>query len=181
MIPFYKLAGRLGNNMYQLSYIHCCMRELGQDGHFPHSPHWFKKYENEIFAMFRQGITRDNRVSIHVRRTDYISNPIQYPLTMEYYNKAMSYFPNERFLIFSDDINWCKQNFVGSQFDFSEGRNEIEDLNAMAGCKHNIIANSTFSTWAGLLNPNKEKIVIAPAKWEKTNWNPQLPTNWILI
>lgn len=181
MIPLYKLAGRLGNNMYQFAYIYTCAREMGLDGHFPHSPHWFKKYEREILSLFREDIRKDNRVSIHVRRTDYISNPVQYPLSMDYYEQAMKHFPGERFLVFSDDIAWCQSKFIGPQFDFSVGKDEIGDMNAMAGCKHNIIANSTFSTWAAMLNPNQEKIVIAPARWERTEWNPQLPDNWIRI
>ena len=184
MKPFWEIAGRLGNNMYQFAYIVLCAKRLGEDGHFPHSPHWFKEMEGEILQMYREETEYniDNRVSIHVRRTDYLdANRVQYTLPMNYYEKAMAYFPNDRFLVFSDDMEWCKQNFTGDRFDFSEGNNEVDDMNLMACCKHNIISNSTFSTWAALLNPNPDKIVIAPLKWEKINWKPTLPSNWILI
>ena len=73
----------------------------------------------------------------------------------------MAMFPNEKFLVFSDDIDWCKKQPIFKDCEFSEGT-ELEDLNLMASCKHNIIANSSFSWWAGYLNPNADKRVIAP-------------------
>lgn len=110
--------------------------------------------------------------SIHVRRGDYISLADCYEqLDMNYYNRAMQQTNSERYLIFSDDINWCKQQFKGYQFDFSEGNDVVTDLSLMLSCEHNIMANSSFSWWAAYLNKNPSKKIIAPAKW----FGPKLP------
>jgi hypothetical protein len=69
------------------------------------------------------------------------------------------------FLVFSDDMEWCKENFIGDQFIFVEGENDVTDLWIMSYCKHNIIANSSFSWWGAWLNDYKHKIVVAPLKW----------------
>jgi hypothetical protein len=51
----------------------------------------------------------------------------------------------------------------------------------MSLCKHNIIANSSFSWWAAWLNVNPNKIVIAPERWfnNKSLANQDiLPDSW---
>ena len=78
----------------------------------------------------------------------------------------MTYFNNcDNFLIFSDDIVWCKNNFVGDKFIFIEGEEDYIDLWLMSLCNHNIIANSSFSWWGAWLNKNNNKTVIAPKNW----------------
>lgn len=104
--------------------------------------------------------------SIHVRRTDYLNFPNHHPiLTMDYYHKAMEISGSHKFLVFSDDIAWCKQYFIGNHFEFSEGNNEVYDLILQSKCANNIIANSSYSWWGGWLNENSNKIIIAPKKW----------------
>jgi len=109
-----------------------------------------------------------NSISIHVRRGDYIGRPRHPVQEMRYYNEAITHFPNANFIVFSDDIKWCKENFKGDEFTFIQEDDYIE-LHLMSMCKHNIIANSSFSWWGSYLNQNKDKIVIAPDNWFGVN------------
>jgi hypothetical protein len=111
----------------------------------------------------------DSFVAVHVRRNDYLTPTLsQYHCAqpVSYYVKAMSCFPeNTNFVFFSDDIEWCKQNFKGEKIYFISGEEDFIDLYFMSMAEHNIIANSTFSWWAAWLNENENKRVIAPKKW----------------
>lgn len=112
-------------------------------------------------------------VSVHVRRTDYITNKTNMLkfIGLEYYvnsiRKLKKIVPNPVFYVFSDDIAWCKKNLNVlsnniNYIDHNTGKNSYKDLILMSACKHNIIANSTFSWWGGWLNMNKNKIIIKP-------------------
>lgn len=127
-------------------------------------------------------------VAIHFRRTDYewLGNHL---MELDYYDKALSYM-KERIgkfeaLIFSDDCVWVKNNWVPKECRFFYAddyykEKDYEEMLWMTKCDHYIIANSTFSWWGAWLNPNKDKIVIAPRKWEKNRqWN--LSDRWVLL
>jgi len=105
--------------------------------------------------------------SIHVRRGDYVNHPLFVDLAATgYYEKAMDQFPHEtRFLVFSDDIPYCRQRFRGKQFSFVQTNHEVIDLHLMSRCDSHIIANSSFSWWGAWLNPHAEKTVVAPRQW----------------
>lgn len=135
---------------------------------------------------------RDNySVSIHVRHGDYLKLSNVYPiLEMDYYNKAIQFFKskneNAKFIVFSDDIPWCKKNFIGSEFflvDWNTGSDSFIDMCLMSECHHNIIANSTFSFWAAWLNQNYGKIVIRPQKYYNNSMNTEelFPKEWIVL
>jgi Glycosyl transferase family 11 len=131
-------------------------------------------------------------VSLHVRRGDYVTdqttNSIHGVCSMDYYQQAITFIKskieNPVFFIFSDDMDWVKQHLIidGSQVEYMEhnGSKDYEDLRLMYSCKHNIIANSSFSWWGAWLNSNPTKIVTAPANWFKsTRINPDLlPQSW---
>lgn len=125
--------------------------------------------------------------SIHVRRGDYLKLSEHHPpLTMDYYYKAMEVIKADKFLIFSDDIPWCKENFIGDQFVFVEDEPDYNSLILMSLCYDNIIANSSFSWWGAWLNRFEPKTVIAPNKWfgpAKGNINTTdiIPKEWIKI
>lgn len=124
--------------------------------------------------------------SIHVRRGDYVNLKKEFTqLDMNYYHKAMQLTKTQKYLVFSDDIIWCKKQFIGDEFIFSEGKSPVEDLALMLCCEHNIIANSSFSWWGAYLNKNPSKIVIAPSTWFGPalphNTKDLLPADWIKI
>lgn len=159
-----KYFGRLGNSLFQYAYIYAQFRDGIIPNVYLQDPKYFDKYRNEIKQMFGEGISIDNRIAIHVRRGDYVNNPFYVDLIKtNYYGDAASKFPNERFLIFSDDINWCKEYFEHWNSDFSSEKSEEEDLKLMASCKGIIMANSSFSWWAAYLS-DAEKIIY-PKQW----------------
>jgi hypothetical protein len=134
---------------------------------------------NRIMFEFNEkykNVDMSKSCSIHVRRGDYLKFPDHHPTqTMAYYSKAIKKMPKDSvFLIFSDDINWCKENFpdAPNKFIFIEGNKDFEDLHIMTKCAHNIIANSTFSWWGAYLNENNDNksdintnITIVPSIW----------------
>ncbi len=139
--------------------------------------------ENEIKNL--------NSVSIHIRRGDYVS--AGWGIPMDYYPKAIERLKKETkdsylsAYVFSDDIEFAKKYFNDNPvdnvnftyMDYSSDNKTISDLHLMSCCKHNIIANSTFSWWAAYLNRNEEKIVICP---ETGKWNEDFyPSEWIRI
>ena len=151
------------------------------NGYFQ-SEKYFKGYSEEIRKLFSypqdyidaikekyKYQLSENTCSIHVRRGDYLNLPNHHPVqNMNYYMKSIKQMPKDSmFLIFSDDISWCKQNFpdLPEKFKFIEGNNDHEDLLLQSLCKNNIIANSTFSWWAAWLNANVDKKIIIPKEW----------------
>ena len=115
------------------------------------------------YLELKEKITKEESVSIHVRRGDYITNKGFNVLPIEYYKRALKHVKGNIF-VFSDDILWCKQNFKDVTFVQMEDFLEFE---LMKLCAHNIIANSTFSWWAAFLNDNPNKIIIAPKQWRE--------------
>ena len=92
------------------------------------------------------------------------------------------------FFVFSDDIEWVKENLnITFPVVYLSGIKNIksyEELVLMSKCKHNIIANSSFSWWGAWLNTNQKKIVIAPKRWfndVKLDTTDLIPENWIRI
>lgn len=114
-------------------------------------------------------------VSVHIRRGDYVdnvhTNNVHGVCGIEYYKNAVHLLNKKRpglvFFIFSDDIDWCKNNleFIENIVYVDNTQSAIEDLELMKHCSHNIIANSTFSWWGAWLNQNPRKIVVAPKYW----------------
>jgi hypothetical protein len=109
----------------------------------------------------------DGFCSIHVRRTDYLKfKDFHTNLDMNYYTEAMSKVGDSKFIVFSDDPKWCKNAFSGMQnVTVSEEADPIVDFNMQISCSSHIIANSSFSWWAAWLDPNPDKVVIAPKNW----------------
>lgn len=180
MIPTRNIIGGMANLMFKEAYLYAQMRKGVIPDVYVQDEEYFKDYANEIRQMFGMGITPIDKVSVHVRRGDYVGNLFYADLiSTDYYEKAMAIFPNEKFLVFSDDIEACKRDERFKDCEFSEGKTDWEDMNLMAGCKAHIIANSSFSWWGAYLSGNK---TIAPKAWysdglERT----KLPESWIKL
>lgn len=175
-------------------------RNILLTGYFQ-SEKYFKDFEDEIRSLFmsydielddeiRELLANENVCSIHVRRGDFLKYPDHHPAqNLNYFMKATKEMPKDSvFLIFSDDIEWCKNNFpkIPNKFYFIEGNKDYEDLYIMSKCKNNIICNSTFSWWGAWLNKNDNKIVVAPSNWfgpAYANYNTEdlYCDNWIKI
>jgi len=132
-------------------------------------------------------IPEEDYTVIHARRGDYVNQPQNYnPLGKDYYNQAKEIIGDSRFIVISDDIEWCKQQEFFNNCEFYSSQNNIEDLYVMSKAKNNIIANSSFSWWGAYLNKNSNKIVVSPEKWYNNNYSyldikDLRPKEWILI
>lgn len=189
------MMGRLGNNLFQYAFLFSLQRLGVIPDVYLQSERYFPNVAAELKAMLQEGITKIDKVAIHVRRGDYVGNPFYAPLLRDkehytlqspedtflepsYYEKAMEEFPDAEFLVFSDDIEWCKQHPLFKDCEFSEGLSEEDDLNRMASCIGHIIANSSFSWWAAWLSPHGGK-VIAPKDWYSDGvTRTELPAHW---
>lgn len=200
---FVKFGPVYSNKIYQEPFFHYSeipyTTNLKLSGYFQ-SEKYFTKNREKILNLFsidekslsyineKYGKILDKKTcSIHIRRGDYLSLPNHHPIcSLEYYNKAISNFDKETiFLIFSNDIEWCKKNFTDNRFIFISGEKDYIDLWLMSLCKHNIIANSSFSWWGSWLNTNSDKLVITPKNWfgNAINHNTQdlIPHTWKII
>lgn len=158
---------------------------------------------HDTYHLYKELIVfSDTPVCVHIRRGDYVSNSLYNDLLgvldIEYYNNALielaKYANNLKLFVFSDDIDWCRENL---NFEYEtvyvnqerSKRGVASDLKLMSLCKHNIISNSTFAWWGAWLSQNKNKIVIAPKNWVNkkylgnTKIHPIdiLPEEWIKI
>ena len=134
-----------------------------------------------------------NAVCLNVRRGDFVTNSFHGTCSIQYFKKAAELITaqinNPHFFVFSDEIEWCKENlrlnnhttYVGHEY----AGNKFQDyLRLMAACKHFIIPNSSFAWWAVWLNTNKQKIVIVPKNWfsDKTiNTTDLMQSGWIVL
>lgn len=192
------IFGRLGNSLFQYAYIYAQMKRGEIPDIFIQDPKYFEEFKDEIKALFSGGIGYLPYVAMHVRRGKnpinpeepaYSENPFYTNLlTTDYYAKAIDHFPRRKFLIFSDDMEYCKENFKGEIFGYDESETDLESFNKMASCESIIMANSSFSWWASYICPNVEPNmtgkIVCPSE---TVWysdgvvRTKLPPEWIQI
>lgn len=128
--------------------------------------------DQEIRCRCARMFDAPERISIHVRRGDYLSLPHRFPFVGERYLKlAVAKFSvSSLFVVCSDDLAWCKwffsgKRFPGRRFYFVEGGTALADLFTATYCRHNICSNSTFGWWGSWLNSSVGKRVIMPRRW----------------
>jgi hypothetical protein len=164
------------------------------------------QFNDEIYESCKEVIDQvGDAIFLHVRRGDYVATPDHHPcLPIEYYKEALSFFPSDvNVLVFSDTLDWCKENFKEDRFLISEGHikypNKIQlgdgsiqqslvpyyDLCLMTMCSGAIIANSSMSWWGAWLQDGSERVV-APNTWFGSayghyNMNDLLPSHWEIV
>ena len=167
----YKLKNSYLNGYWQsIKYFEGIENDIKKDFRFKN------QLDNKNLEILNE-IENSNSISIHIRRGDYMC-PENYNMygciaTPTYYKKAIKVIEekveNPTFFVFSNDMDWVKKNIqINSRvfyIDINSGNGSYKDMQLMSNCKHNIIANSSFSWWGAWLNENKNKIVIAPKKW----------------
>jgi len=141
-----------------------------------------KEKSPEVLRLL-EDIKSSNSVSIHVRRGDLLILKNVFVLSMEYYKKAVNEIrktvKNPRFFIFSDGIEWCKENFKWlNNVVFVSNEMAVEDFELMRNCNHHILANSSLSWWVGYLRESNKEKVICPAHFGAWSYDPK--KNFIL-
>jgi hypothetical protein len=150
-----------------------------------------KTYRDEFQEKFGY-LIGINSIAIHVRKTDYTTfgGTRDISVSLEYYQKAFSQIKgfNEKEKVFvTDDISWVKQNFSNLNKSHFISDTEINDFQILMNCPICIIANSTFSWWAAMLNEQPNKIVFAPKYWMGYHEKKEIPEqilnklNWKII
>jgi hypothetical protein len=157
------------------------------------------KKPDGINAELLSNINLCTSVSMHIRRGDYVTNPVTNKvhgfLGKGYYERAIKFFESNLsepvFFVFSDDIDWAREhirtNYPLVFVDHNGERKDYEDLRLMKNCKYHIIANSSFSWWGAWLGEYHNKEVIAPKKWftpkemERRGNIDIVPERWMFI
>lgn len=134
-------------------------------------------FSKNIQNLNRQIISKENSVSIHVRRGDFINNPTAYAhnehLDSYYYENAMNILEEKysdlTYYVFSEDIDWCKKNIKNEKHEIIfvdqdyAGERDSGHMYLMQSCNNHVIANSTFSWWSAFLS--NSKVTIGPNRW----------------
>lgn len=149
----------------------------------------FKEFSDVRNSRLCDKLQEEESVSVHIRRGDYVGSNFEV-LTLEYYRQALEAVrervKDAKFYFFSDDSEFVQKmfGFVRDMevVDWNRGKDSYKDMQLMSFCKHNIIANSTFSQWGALLNKNPNGIIIYPSKKDKnTNMEIVNLPNWFRI
>ena len=166
---------------------------------------YFKDIENDVRNAFKfpeldkknlelsMLIRNTQSVSVHIRRGDYLlsqNSALANVCTDLYYKNSFSYviktIKNPHFFVFSNDIEWCRKNLKMHNVtfvDWNNGEDSYKDMQLMSLCKHNIIANSSFSWWGAWLNEYNKKIVCVPNTWYNASYPiyVEMPQSWVRI
>lgn len=140
--------------------------------------------------------SKQNSVFVGVRKGDYTKSKYAQrhfgSFSSDYYNTAMKKISekteNPIFYIFSNDINWCKQNLAldnSFKIVYREPEQQVDDfeeLMLMSSCKHAIMVNSTYHWWGAYLIKNKNKVICCPKKWFFDDKPIDIiPNDWVVI
>lgn len=152
--------------------------------------------DNEAITELVHQISTSESLAIHIRRGDYVTNKIASDwlgvLPLNYYQVAIAEMQHrtnfKTIFVFSDDIAWATENlqlpYATNFIDILVPNKDVTEFELMKRCKHQIIANSSFSWWAAFLNPNPTKTVIAPKRWYNKvsiDTSTMHPPSWVTL
>lgn len=184
-----------------------------QIGDFYYNGYWadhryFDDFRDDLLAEFSLKKPIDNKngkflkefenayvCSLHIRRGDFLKYSEYCGICdLDYYQRAINIIKNKtekpiRFLVFSNDLDWCRENLLNSfgnnevvYVDWNKGNESYKDMILMSRCNANIIANSSFSWWAAYLNKVPDRIIISPTKFKNKDVGFKIPLDdWICI
>lgn len=169
-------------------YFNCCSELIKRSFQF-------KPFQDTKNILLFKELSQSESVAIHIRKgSDYNRKNVAGTCDINYYKRAIAYIhkatKDPHFYIFTDNKKWVSEsinNIAYTLVDWNpvSGAENYLDMQLMSGCKHNIIANSTYSWWGAWLNDNPEKIVICPENWynksSHLNTTDLIPENWIKI
>jgi len=156
----------------------------------------FKEFTDERNVLLSKNMSEQESIAIHIRKgADYEKKIIRGTCDINYYKSAIeciqSKIGNPQFYIFTDNKKWVNENIRDINYTLVDwnpvsGAENYLDMQLMSCCKHNIIANSTYSWWGAWLNSNRDKVIIGPKKWYNSkspyfNTNDLIPENWIRL
>ena len=167
------------------------LTEIGIEGYFQYLPairEVVDEVRDDLLLFLRPKIElmkakyslSSDTVFIHIRRGDYVEFKEAFGGVGEkYYTESTKIFEPCRFLVISNDPEWCKDQPWLSEFFIVDEKDELDSLALMACCSGAIIANSTFSWWGAQLS--KAKKVCFPSKWFYESKPNLFPENWTRV
>ena len=172
VVPNVDLWGYFQSEKYFVEFREDILREFSFSGEV-------EKAAEEMISATKKDLGCKKICAMHLRRGDYLNlSDVHTNLDSNYYNTALSHisrnFDDVGFMVFSDDIEWCKKMMPPS-FRFSSSKNHLEDMKSISLCDMHIIANSSFSWWGAWLSDSD--CTIAPKKW----FGPKGPNEWSTI
>jgi hypothetical protein len=144
-------------------------------------------------TKFINGIPISECIGVHIRRGDYIGDPVFDMANRDkYYMRAISMMRDVRgkncpIVVVSDDIDWCKAQPYLQKALFTEAAANAKpylDLFLLSQCGSLIIANSSFSWWSGFFAYRNGAHVICPSPWIggiATNDIAIAPKGWTIV
>jgi hypothetical protein len=169
---FSKVYKELSHRYHEIPF----MPNVILDGYWQ-SAKYFDDQREAVLKLFEPILPwkpLEGYVGLHVRRGDYVQMADKHPpITYDYIREAVRHMNSLglfSFIVCSDDLAWCKENFrglevYGNEFSYSHGNTPAEDMALLSCCTAQIISNSSFSWWSAYLNRNPDKVIIAPEVW----------------